>query len=183
MAVCGDEKVTLHILPGKPGALSQHGHKVKSIIWAPGSQMKSVLRTVLGMRLGAPLTREGQKGAGRKSRLLFKKAKGSTHSLRSLSTNVLFSRFPGSCKLVFTIDAVRSGGWGLWKAGDGTPWGPVPTAPPDAAEGLVWSYLHKRHSRCITDMPHPPASHTPQAQNSHPSAQFVNMENQSFPVV
>lgn len=30
------------------------------------------------------------------------------HSLRSLSTNVLFSRFPGSCKLVFTMDTVRS---------------------------------------------------------------------------
>lgn len=111
--------------------------------------------------------------------MLFKKRqqKGSAHSLRSLSTNVLFSRFPGSCKLVFTIGALRSeGGWEVWKPGEGTLWGTEPTAPPAAAEGLVWSYLKKTHSRCITDTLRARLPHRPDGERPA-SAPLMEMEN------
>lgn len=115
-----------------------------------------------GTRWGALWQERARKEHHEQTGPLFQKRqqKDSAHSLRSLSTNVLFSRFPGSCKLVFTIDAVRSeAGWGPWKPGEGTPWGTVPTAPPAAAEGLVWSYLNKTHSKGIRDTLVAHASH------------------------
>lgn len=161
------------------------GHKVKCIIQSLFSGQIWCLYIQTAWR-GIKLAVKARKEHQEQAKLLFEKRqqKDSAHSLRSLSTNVLFSRFPGSCKLVFTIDAVRSeGGWGLWKLGEGTLWGTVPIAPPAAAGGLVWSYLNKTHSTCVTDILQSHVSHTAQMWNVLPSAPLWRQKmKQSFPI-
>ena len=158
-----------HAVPA--AALPHHGHKARRVARAPCSR-GGCSQGALGRCWGAPTGKPRTRGCCSKGR------QGRADSLRSLSTNVLFSRFPGSCKLVFTIDAVSSdAGRGLWKPGEGTPWGTVPTAPPAAAEGLVWSYLSKTHAEA-SGPPHAHASPAP-GRGSSPSAPSVHVDRET----
>lgn len=101
-------------------------------------------------------------------------------SLRSLSTQTsLFSRFPGSCKLVFMIDVVSSeAGRGLWKAGGRAPHGAQCPWPHQPQQRALCDHTWTRHTQRIRS---PPTCLTrPRSQRLRPSAPSVHVDGDTI---